>query len=206
MLPVKYPKTVQPLIPSYNYSDVDEGTGITTYLGFTSNESGTASYNLTTSSPYSNLIETNMGSLGAGATADKDFDTGALNRPRIIKGTAMVNITSALIDGGSYFLYVKLRKWNGSTETEIAEASGSILATAGNIRRTILIVIKNIAPTLIKAGEQIRVTVGAQGVTAGGTFWFAHDPQNRDGTTFVPSSTVGITTKLIANIPFKIVT
>jgi len=205
-LPKKYAPPLTPVIATYNYVDVAEGTGITTFNACTTNVAGTEKYFITTAEPYSNTIETNLGALGAGVTADKDFDTGELNLPIIVKGTATVNVTSALIDGGSYFLYAKLRKWDGTSETEIAQGSGSILATDGNLRRTILLKISDIPPTLITIGEQIRLTVGAQGVTAGGTAWIAHDPQNRDGTTFVPSTTPAITNKLIANIPFQIKT
>src|SRR3990167_7587669 len=91
-LPQKYPKTVQPLIPTYNYSDVDEGTGITTYYAATAEKSTGEEYLLTTAQPYSHLI-TISGSVASSAAFSGSFLTGALNRPRIMKGTAVFNVT-----------------------------------------------------------------------------------------------------------------
>ena len=207
MLPVKYPKTVQPLIPSYNYSDVDEGTGITTYNGLTADKSTGTEFVLTTASPYSFTTNTS-GNLSVGVTVSGNFLTGALNRPRIVKGTAVLNmtwrVTNSSGDSTNYPSF-QLLKYDGSTYTQIGYVSGTIISSASGISRTTALQISNISATLIKAGEQIVVRPGITGVTAGNSpkGIIACDPQNRD-----PGVGAGNydTSKLIANIPFKIVT
>jgi len=208
MLPVKYPKTVQPLIPSYNYSDVDEGTGITTYYACTSENVAGEQYLLTTALPFSHLISLS-GSLGTAVSFSGSFLTGPLNRPRIIKGTAVFNVTWRVTNSTSSnnnYPFVSLDKYDGSTYTNIGYMSGSSISSAGGVMRTTQFQVAGITPTLIKAGEQIRVKAGIMGVDAGNSprGFIACDPQNRDDDWFTAGNFE--TTKLIANIPFKIVT
>ena len=210
MIPLKYPKTVQPLIPSYNYSDVDEGTGITTYYGFTAEKSTGEEKLLTTSQPYSHLISLS-GSLSSSMIYNfsGSFLTGALNRPRIMKGSAVFNVTWRVTNStssNSNFVWVRLRKYDGSAYTQIGEASGSIISSDAGTMRTTALQIGSIPSTLIKAGEQINVVVGVAAASTGNSPYgfIACDPQNRDDDWFTAGNFD--TTKLIANIPFKIVT
>lgn len=207
-LPQKYPKTVQPLIPSYNYSDVDEGTGITTYYASTAEKSTGEQYLLTTSLPYSHLVSIS-GSLSVGVTFSGSFVTGALNRPRIMKGTPVINVTWRVTNSTSSnnnYPSAELFRYDGSTYTSLGYTSGSIISSAGGVMRTTQLRIPDVTATLIKAGEQIVVRPGITADTAGNSpkGFIACDPQNRDDDWFTAGNFD--TTKLIANIPFKIVT
>src|SRR3990167_9168197 len=158
-LPQKYPKTVQALIPSYNYSDVDEGTGITTYYASTAEKSTGEQYLLTTSLPYSHLVSIS-GSLSVGVTFSGSFVTGALNRPRIMKGTAVINVTWRVTNSTSSnnnYPSAELLKYDGSTYTSLGFTSGSIISSAAGVMRTTQLRIPDVTATLIKAGEQIVV-------------------------------------------------
>lgn len=207
-LPKKYPELVQPLIPSYNYSDVDEGTGITTYYASTAEKSTGEEYLLTTSQPYSHLVSIS-GALTVGETFSGTFATGQLNRPRIIKGTPTVNMTWRVRNSSSSnnnYPSVELFKYDGSNYTSLGFVSGAIINSANGAMVTTQLKIPNVTTTLIKAGEQIVIRPGITADTTGNSpqGYIACDPQNRDDDWFTSGNFD--TTKLIANIPFKIVT
>src|SRR3990167_2663787 len=203
-LPIKYPSTLQPLAPTFNYTDIEEGTGVTSYYGFTAEKSTGEQYVLTTSQPYSHLVSIS-GSLGAEIQFSGSFISGILNRPRVIKGTAIFNLTWRVTNSSgsnNNFPFVSLDKYDGSTYTNIGFTSGSIVSSLAGTMYTTALQITSIPATLIKGGEQIRVKFGIEGVDAGMTprGHIACDPQNRADDWFTTNNFD--TTKMIANIPF----
>lgn len=205
-LPEKYLDTLQPVVASYNFADVDEGTGITKYYGFTSEQSTGEVYNLTTQQPYSYRVNVS-GSLGTNVAFSGSFNTGAMSRTRIVKGTAIINMTWRVTNSSgsnNNFPFVELRKYDGSTYTKFAEVSGSIASSASGTFFTTALRIANIPATLIKPGEQVSVNVGICGADAGSSpkGIIACDPQNRD-----PGVGAGnyATSNLICNIPYQII-
>lgn len=193
-------------VASYNFSDIDEGTGIVTYKAYSSEKNSGEQYGLTTTDVFSHLVSSS-GSVASSATYDIDFDTGVQNFPRIIKGTATVTVTWKVTNSSgsnSNFIFAKLRKWDGTTETELAESSGAIIDSASGLVRTTNLKITPIEITKILQDEQIRLTVGVTGVTAGNSprAHIAHDPQNRDDDYF--STGNFDTTTLKFDCPFKI--
>lgn len=193
-------------VASYNYTDIDEGTGITTYNGFSSEKSAGEQYGLTTATPFSHLVSSS-GSLGTSVQFSGAFFTGVQNLPRLLKGTATISFTWRVTNGSGSnqnFPFVKLFKYDGTTSTLIAETSGSIINSAGGVMRTTCIKISDITTTKIEVGEQIELRVGITGADAGSTpkGFIAHDPQNRDDDWFTTGNFD--TTKLVFDCPFKI--
>lgn len=226
-VPQAYLATQPEAIVSYNYTDIAEGSGIAIFNGMSESKEGTSTYILTTSSPYSNDIV----SAGDQTTSsfvkvlDKDFDVD-FNVSQSMKGTAFVNITlglSSATTGQEMHTYaiIKLRKWNGTTETEIASGQTDTLIGSTSSRaaksKVMAMSIEIADSTPITRGTTLRVTVEiwAKRVgTGGGMFGFGHDPLDRNdvgtessgfgGADFFIIQDVHPTTFII-NIPFEII-
>ena len=204
-IPQPYSQQGAGAVASFTFTELIEGTGIIQLFGNSTNAAGTASYNLSISEPFSNLVSSS-GALSLGGTFEVDFDTPELNLPRNVRGTAYIQVpwrvtTSASSD--NVFVFAKLRKWDGTAETEIAETSGAIVSSAAGTQNISLLKISDIPITHFKQGEQIRMTVGLNGVTSTNNpkGHIAHDPQNRTNDWF--TSVTNLTTILKVFIPFK---
>jgi hypothetical protein len=216
-VPMVYRKSGEGTISSYNYVDIAEGTGIVGYLAYSHRELTTLAYSMSTESLYSQTIYTEA-NVSSGATTpykalDIDFDL-VFNKPQSIRGKARFiiphNTGSASTGNVICYQYVtiKIRKWDGTTETEIASATGE--SHAGNYL-VILQFLDNIEVNIpnvthFKKGETLRVTIevycdapiGSNGAIAR----LSHDPKDR--ITGVPQDEGGVpyTTQLQFFIPY----
>lgn len=194
-------------IASYNYTDIAEGTGIVQFYGFA--VASGASFLLGTAQVYSTPIESNNIALTPGDMVDKDFDLTAFNTARTISGDGFISMSSAGTQTGGTgvrFNNVIIRKWDGTTETDLVTVSGALYGFVNDSRKTETL--KFTVPTTVyKSGEQLRVTVQVVTHTAAtnGNVFLAHDPQGRNGPTFIPASDGSDTTKLEVFIPFRII-
>lgn len=204
-LPKKYLPLPSPAVATINYIDLAEG--VTTLNGFTSEKSTGEQYGLTTAASLYSHLWAISGALGANASMSGSFFSNELNRPLLIKGTAFVNFGWRVTNSSgsnSNFVFARLRKYNGSTSTQIGEVSGAIISSAGGVVYSTILKITNIPATLIKAGEQIELNVGITGADAGSTpiGRLGCDPQNRDG--FGVGAGNYDTSKLTLALPTKI--
>jgi hypothetical protein len=202
-------------IASYNYTDLAEGTGIVKYYGFQSETSAGVDYHLGTNQVYAGGGATLSSGYTSNANkkeADVDFDLSAFNAPQTIRGTVTVTgcITANSSGGYNGFTYVifKLRKWDGTTETELASVQTPTAVSGSNTITEIINVQMAITKTHFKKGEILRLTAEIWGyVSAGGNGNYALgvDPQNRDGVHMSPSTDDPTsTTKLEVYIPYDI--
>ena len=160
-IPNRYITTSQTLV-NYNYVDIINGTGYSVYYLC----KGADSYFLTTNSnvvsDYHTSLPLILGTVAFSKSVDEDYDI-LFNAPRTIKGTAIINIPLAMnyAAGGADIVMkalIRIRKWDGSTETEIANNETSEFAsdvTASKIK----IVEISIPETNFKQGEYLRVTI-----------------------------------------------
>ena len=95
---------------------------------------------------------------------DTDYDLTALQLPRTLRGKVLLKLAFRLIITATSatcqaFIIIKLRKWDGSSETEIASVQSITLegATTGTFIREVNLILQ-IPTTLIKKGEVIRIT------------------------------------------------
>ena len=209
-------------LANYNYVDIAAGTGIINfYIGKTVDKqvmSNFSFYSDTVSSPvYTTSVTT-----AAALVADLDFDV-LINRPLSIEGTGIISLACKLTHGGaaggSYQPYIiaKLRKWDGTTETEICENQGRTLYTASNsdvgwgngLVYDISTIDLTVPLTIFAPGETIRLTIEIWGycnVTQPGTFRLGWDPLNRakstDGTWDTSAKSSPSTSK--AQIPTRV--
>lgn len=160
--------TASPSIASYNFEDIISGTGIIFLYAGNVNNGGTPDYKLSNFQYYSDITTTSTGALGViGSTKklDLDFDV-LINNPITLEGEAIVNIPISAYAAGdgvvSAFPIVKLRKWDGSTETEIANVTLlGIVGWATNDTATYDLTSGSITvpKTTFGTGNILRVTV-----------------------------------------------
>jgi len=221
----QYRQSGEQVIATYNYTDIADGTGVQTLYGFVySNSAGTSVYVLTSSitQEYSTeeaQIETDAVITGLSAVyvkeLDLDFDLKPFNLPRNLRGVAQVNCcmrqSSANGQTSNAYVVARVRKWDGTTETEIASGQSYTIATTSTIVKKRILTIPITIPkgTHFKKGEILRVTLECWGnnPTGGGScgLTLGHDFENRDGALILPSTDDPRTmTKVIFKIPFDL--
>lgn len=187
-------------LATYNFYDIASGTGYITFYGsIDQSTNGILSSKVT----YSDAVSTTASAAGADALRiDKDFDV-VITRPLTLQG---IMITNFALDLGvlnpttTGYGIIKLRKWDGSTETEIASATSRTLSNNGAYNGEPIFAVRFSVPTTVfKVGETLRVTVLVYGAgQASATVVLYHDPENRDATAARESS------QLTFHIPVRI--
>ena len=213
-MPINFPLPSESAVASYNYTDMAEGTGVTMfYLAATNGDNI-----LTPNQIYSDVIEYSTGAHNLTPdfvkNMDVDYDLSAFNSPRTVKGTAYINFTFHQWKSGEAVVTskftIKVRKWDGVTETEIGNATTAELSslTAGQYILTALAI--PLTQTHFGIGDVLRVTIEGYDKEAAprdstNILIVGQDPMNRDGTYIIPSTDnpVSITQNKIW-IPFKI--
>lgn len=183
-------------ITSYSITDAISGKGYVTFYGGQSNAA--ESLGLSLLQFYTDEVTHKTESFTASVTPaktkvlDRDYDID-FKVTTIIEGLCFVNVPNGVHNVSSagqnheHYVIVKLRKWDGATETEIASATGRT-HPYGPLplyaeRHTIDAFSFTIAPgTIIKAGESLRLTVeiwhSAGGAVESRVF-IGQDPKNR---------------------------
>ena len=216
-LPVVYRRSNE-ITATYSFSDVADGTGVIIFYGFVSKVGITEDYHLTDQSTIlshhsgvsSGIESTDQD--GSSANIDLDFDLTAFNNPRKLRGTAIVQFSLLGVAdgsaGGTASAVITIRKWDGTTETDIATATTPEISfgTSGNDKKLEAIPI-TIPKTRFKKGETLRLNVNATATKTSGTgnvrVVIGNDPQNRDGTYITPT-TDDFTTQLVFHAPFDL--
>lgn len=209
-LPINFPVPSESAVASYNYTDIAEGTGIVTFQGFNSVDDSGISYKLSSNAPYSNDIYTQetIDAQTYTKEIDADFDV-EFNGPHRIRGKVICNVPIGLgIPSGTGYAYViaKLRKWDGSTETEIASEQSETLdnITTDTAKMLCFVIDASSAETKFNKGDTLRITLEVwtkRGGTSGPKVAIGHSPQQRDASAS-DCFTTGDLTKLTFYVPF----
>lgn len=175
LLPTNFPLPSPLAIASYNYSDVAEGTGILLLYGGKLQDSTSArhylnqtafrsSLNIATANTALDYTENTDIADAADFTIisglDLDFDLGEFNYPRDIKGTGYfsIPITTTVGSGGhEFYIIVKLRKWDGTTETEVASAQSGTFSLLYQAYK--LLIPMTVPLVHFERGTQLRITL-----------------------------------------------
>ena len=181
-------------IASYNYFDIAEGTGIQAFYLFTSIDNTTKSYHITgNTSVYSNNDSTTVGLTTGGFTKDGDFDFDIdFTLPKAVKGDIIVPLTVLGLhntEGGQGYVIVKIRKWDGTTETDLGSARTEVFTLVSSTQYAArCLVIPITTSQHFNKGDTLRVTteIWTSIGTGSGSFGFLNDPANRaiTGATF----------------------
>lgn len=146
----------------YNATDVITGRSFQTlYLGATTVTTPTIGYHLTGYTWDATPPNTAYTPSGDGVTFRKDGDTDfdiTVNKHISIEGTAIMNFSWQLTTTGNSqtYIIVKMRKYDGTTETDLGSATTVTQVNNGNVRESLPI---SIAKTHFKVGDIMRVTV-----------------------------------------------
>ena len=145
---------------------------------------------------------------------DQDFDLESFKLPRNIKGDVYINLSYASMASTSSYdtkITAKIRKWNGSVETEIADDSTLDLQEAGdgNQQHADLSLKVTVPLTRFKVGEQLRLTIEGYAKLVAGQpvqniqMAIAGDPA--DGTATSGGLTLSSgNTRIILIVPYKL--
>lgn len=206
VIPETFKRTGNRPTINYDFIEFASGFGIATlYLGNTVDKK-----TISSSTFYSNSVWTQSSNMTTTADAlrlDHDYDI-EIQKPMTIEGVAIVNAGIGVYRSGAtntgYFVF-KLRKYSGSTETEIANNTSSIHTNSGTVGYTYAYTCTDITVprTHFAIGDILRLTVEVWGAGGANPSYvaYAHDPANRttgwDGTGVVPS-------KLILNLPIRV--
>jgi len=206
-------------LASFDWVDLASGTGFVVYKGGTG-ISGASTF-LSNNDFYSNTIESLATGTGTTATKefDLDFDLSAFNLPQTIRGTAIVTVPMGIrgesAGGKTYNMYyiAKIRKWNGTTETEVASATSDthsqVIADDARVGMTKTVQI-TVPATHFKKGEVLRLTIEGWAWASAGSdsdYAIGHDPKDRnvaeivDTDNVIPDTTPTI---LEFHVPYKV--
>ncbi len=203
-----------PIQVNYDFTDIMESTGTVNYHGFSSQEQTTVSYNLSRNGLYSDNRRTSeniVAPAGFTKAIDVDFDT-ILNVPQIIKGKFMANVmfgcdntTNTVMN---VYAIVKLRKYSGTTETDIATMQSETITVNASVQHFKIACLKSNIASGVKfgVGDTLRCTVEIWGDPSASTdraVSLYHDPKNRDPQTSGQDSLV-YDTYLNFYIPFSL--
>lgn len=210
----KYRKS-PPLTASFDFIDIlsRQGYGVF-YLASALDSSATEKRIIVSQVIDSHSLRTTetAGSLNEGSMTlklDKDHDI-LVNAPVIINGKVTINMTSYLYAATDTFTaeyIVKLRKWDGSTETEIGSAKTAEMTTSGedNFERHTLEI--DVTRTIIPKGTYIRVTIEGytkESADADNLIGYYHDPTTRTSGINDSGDYSGFGSDFKVSIPFDI--
>ena len=208
--------TISPQVVSFTFADFQSKTGFISYLA-----GDTVDKNILSNKPFfSEHVWTGFSSSASITTStlllDVDFDIEFVQQ-QIIQGDAIINVpfgwkqTAGNLRTKSAYVIVKIRKWDGSTETEIAQNQGENAShdTAIGTPRTMMDAINVTIPqTVFAEGESLRITIELWGIMGDtpqtATFFIAHDPNGREGGNFDEFNLEsGAITTMDGIIPFR---
>ena len=148
-LPPKLTKftTASPIVASFDFVDIAEGTGTFVFFGTIAEETGGQSQLL-----VRNQDDSVITSIAGGPF---NFDTLKFNLPRTIKGTGYI-AGYFVGTGTASTVTVKIQKWDGSSATDVSSA---IVSQDGSSGTQVLYIKIPLTTTHIAIGEQIRLVI-----------------------------------------------
>jgi hypothetical protein len=202
---------------NYDWTDVDSATGYVVYDGMTTEDDEGHKYDLKKSSERNDLFtdSTNPGNGVPGVyyttytkVTDLDFDTTTFQKARTIRGTGYIKAFVVLTgDEASMsaccYLVFRIRKYDGSTETEIASEQSRTDVFGEGANNEMFCVDITIPETTINVGEKLRLTVEVwlKGNNGGGSTWKCHANLYWNVRNDTDDNT---NQRLISIVPFKI--
>ena len=206
-LPIVY-RTGGDVQVNYDFADVVSGTGFITLYPHAADEGTTpvTSYQLVRQTVKADPGYTRGNTSSAAFTklVDLDFDY-LLDKPLTLSGKCLAEIPSGGNSNGTCKRYVvaKIRKWDGTTQTDIAESRGSEISTGSGWSYSSSQLVIEVPETHFKAGESIRITLeGWAKVYASATLVHCEISHSPYGGEY--GGTTGLSTASVFNIPLRL--
>ena len=194
-VPTVFRNRQERIISDFDFTDGVGFSGVIQYFPATASPDRDI---LTKTTMYSNEVVTSAGAVGTvgfETVHDLDFDVLVGGSPIIIKGMLIANVAIAARGGNSGSTgnktrtTVTIRKWDGSTETDIASNLGTERSWENPAANTNLggfmdlIEVEITTQTIIPSGEYLRINILVEQKNSTGTTIYSvgHDPKNRDG-------------------------
>lgn len=205
MIPVKYRRSKETAIATYDYTDIAEGTGVVTFYGMNTQASTalTSSYALTTNSNIGSKIAWIKTAAGAGTTpfGDYDFET-TFNMPKTIKGNIVGCIPIGWEDDAvqkNIKITIKVYHYDGTTATLIGQNHDQSITQQAELdeRYQYLNIMIPVTETNFSAGDTLRINVELGG-NADQNRYLGLDPLNR------ANGTILVRSRMSFLIPFKL--
>jgi hypothetical protein len=216
-IPRNFRVSQEKFIATFDFTDVASGTGYEVYYPMVYED------DINVLSPnvlFSQVVTQealNVTSTTETVQLDVDYDI-LFNLPRVIKGKLLANIPMGVEansgDTYNWWVHVYVRKWDGTTETAIADTQGKRflgqVLTTSTFKHFMNAIEVDCPQTNFAKGESLRVTITMTGYSTAGDFnvFFGNDPLDRDtidgeDTDWSNSSpTVPSTTKIL--VPYKL--
>ena len=170
-----FPRQPETLI-NFDFNDIATATGFILYDFAPMVNDSTTTYHLLPSTLIENFYPShaideanNFGvpdyylSQTTAALKEIDFDTDVFKIPRTVRGTFFARIPWRFSGGGGSTtttqVILTLYKWDGTNETQFAQGKSPDLTLSTNREYTFTIT-GDITETIIKKGDQIRLTLG----------------------------------------------
>lgn len=198
-VPIKFRKSSENVITSYDFVDIAEGTGVVAFYLAQQGTSSANSYLLTTNQVYSSFISI----VNPGATT-YDFDLTSFNLPKTVKGTAFLSMGIYMVaSGGNTSVTVQIKKDSGGNVTDVSSAITGDYINGNGAHKMLLIPIP-LTQTNFKRGDILRCSITMYGGGSGDEE-IGTDPIGRNGT-YITSAVTGpsMTTTSKLFIPFRI--
>jgi len=198
MIPVKFRKSAEASIASYDYVDIAEGTGVVVFNGGKAAVSGSAVFLLSRNTFYSDVVS----SVNA-TTLNADFDLTPFNLPKTIKGTAYLSFGFYQVNaGGTGYIKIQIQKSSGGV---VSNCSSEIYADppVGAGAHKMCFVPISLTTTHFKKGDFLRCSMQITALSSNNEI--GHDPMGRNGAYLTSAlTTPPVTTKFQLYIPFQI--
>jgi len=182
-VPVQYRKSA-PTLVNVNFTDLITNNGILELFG-----GKTADNYLLSSFVFYSNADGKITFTGDNTAGDIDFDA-LIENQITLEGKGIVTVPLLHIQGGGATsdvdttMTVLLRKWDGSTETEIVSenvSANSLTTIATDTSDGYVWTVDFTIPrTVFKAGETLRITVTTTAPGASKEIGICHDPKDRD--------------------------
>lgn len=218
-LPPKLNKfsTASPVIASFNFTDIVDGTGVIVLYPFVARD---ASGRIKIMDSRINATEVKGEGVDVSVSdAEKfnfDFDTKKFNATRTVEGTALLKLpmkvdrfTSSTVV--TVVATITIFKWDGSTETQIGQTIFTrVTGLGGDFDSSNSMVELDLTRTVIPVGQQVRLNIVIRAQITSGSgddtnLLIGHDPLGEDFVYIGDSETTTMTdSQMKLDLPFKL--
>ena len=187
-------------IATYPYSEIADGMGTVNYLITrvqTDNNSANDAYILITNS---GMISEGLNGTNTAVSSATDIDIDLeFNLSKTIEGKCYVTLPVQIPAGITWTSKVTIRKWDGTSETELVAQTTYQSITAGGANNWSESIMQfDIPKTYFKAGDIFRINFA--GTASAGSLWLYHDPQGTTSDFTITGGTASVLVPFILDI------